>query len=79
MVMVAPFLTHGVVDVVVVVLLVVVVVVVLVVLVVVIFVRQPDSVGTALRFTAVLFYQCIFLRRRADDAHQICTPGSVRS
>ena len=31
----------------------------------------------ALSFTAELFHQCIFLRRHADDAHQIYTRGSV--
>ena len=41
------------------------------------FIRQPDVVGTALRFTAVLFYQCIFLSSRAEYAHQIYTPGSI--
>ena len=38
---------------------------------------QPDSVGTALRFTAALFYQSTLLSSRAEDAHQIYTRDSV--
>ena len=40
-------------------------------------VRQPDSVGTALSFTAVLFQQPTILSTGAEDAHQIYTPVSV--
>jgi len=40
-------------------------------------VRQPDVVGTALSFTAVLFSQPTILSSRAEDAHQIYMRRSV--
>ena len=44
-----------------------------------IFIRQPDVVGTALRFTAVLsfFYQTPILRHHAAATYQMYTTGSV--
>ena len=38
---------------------------------------SPTLVATAVSFTAELFRQCIFLRSRAEDAHEMYSRGSI--